>query len=252
MAFEPARLVHTDDGALAESKASVEETGSPEPGTRSSAGEHSLHTRRVAGSIPAASTTSRPCHYGIPNVCVPEGAAGAWRVERFTISEDQADVSNIEMMFRPGGRRIRSGSYTRLMRGSQLVMSDTPDEKRDHAWFVREARGDVLINGLGLGMVLGAVLRKLEVSSVTVVERSADVIKLVGPSYLADRRVTIVQGDAFAWKPPTGVRYGAVWHDIWDDICSDNLPQMHRLHRRYGRRADWQGSWARELCERYR
>lgn len=35
---------------------SEDEDGSLEPGTRSSAGEHPLHTGRVAGSIPAAST----------------------------------------------------------------------------------------------------------------------------------------------------------------------------------------------------
>lgn len=59
MPFRPANLVHTDEGALAESTSSGMGDGSNELGTRSSAGEHSLHTRRVAGSIPAASTTSR-------------------------------------------------------------------------------------------------------------------------------------------------------------------------------------------------
>lgn len=39
-----------------ESMPSVGETGSLEPGTRSSAGEHPLHTGRVVGSIPTAST----------------------------------------------------------------------------------------------------------------------------------------------------------------------------------------------------
>jgi len=57
MPFGPANLVHTDEAALAESTTSQIGSGSSEPGTRSSAGEHSLHTRRVAGSIPAASTT---------------------------------------------------------------------------------------------------------------------------------------------------------------------------------------------------
>jgi hypothetical protein len=186
----------------------------------------------------------------IPNVTVPEGASGEWRVERFTVSEDAARMDQLRSSFRPGGRGIRAGTYTRLYRGRTLVMSDTPAEKRDHMFFVHAARGNVLIHGLGLGMVLGAVLLKPEVEKVTVVEASPDVIALVGPSY-PDPRVTIVQADAFAWQPPKGERFDAVWHDIWDDICSDNLDQMKTLHRRYGRRAAWQGSWARELCERY-
>jgi hypothetical protein len=36
---------------------------------------------------------------------------------------------------------------------------------------------------------------------VTVVEIDADVIALVGPSYVADRHLTIVHADAFAYQP---------------------------------------------------
>lgn len=62
----------------------------------------------------------------------------------------------------------------------------------------------------------------------------------------------IINADAFAYKPPKSKRYGAVWHDIWANICADNLPEMHKLHRKYGRIADWQGSWCRWQCERNR
>lgn len=58
MDFAKATLVHTDEGNPVKSTGSGLEIGSIEPGTRSSAGEHPLHTGRVAGSIPAASTIS--------------------------------------------------------------------------------------------------------------------------------------------------------------------------------------------------
>jgi spermidine synthase len=96
------------------------------------------------------------------------------------------------------------------------------------------------------------VLEKPEVERVTVIEKSEDVIVLVAPSFSKDNRVQIILADAFEYQPPKGVRYGAVWHDIWDTICGDNLPSMHRLHRKYGRRTEWQNSWCRELCERSR
>ena len=129
-------------------------------------------------------------------------------------------------------------------------MSDTPDEKRGHYRFVWSAKGHVLINGLGLGMVLGAVLQNPAVTKATVVEISPDVIALVAPSY-RDPRVSIVCGDALTIEIEKGAKFGAVWHDIWDNICADNLEAMKTLHRRYGRRAEWQGSWARHLCERW-
>lgn len=181
-------------------------------------------------------------------VTVPEGQSGDWRVERFTVT--QKDVERQAMRAAFGHCRfVPQGTYTRLMRGNQVVMSDTPDEMRDHWCAVHHARGSVLINGLGLGMVAQAILAKPEVTEVTVVETSEDVIQLVAPHY-KDPRLTVVHADAFTFQPPKGKRYGAVWHDIWDEITPENLPEMARLHRRYGRRTDWQGSWARGLCER--
>ena len=71
-----------------------------------------------------------------------------------------------------------------------------------------------------------------------------DVLRLVAPTFAANPRVTIVEGDAFTHPLKRGERFGAVWHDIWDFICADNLEQMRQLRRRYCRRADWQGCWA--------
>jgi hypothetical protein len=183
----------------------------------------------------------------IPQVSIPEGSSGIWRIEHFEVPQKSIESMRLAL----SGRGIRPGWYTRLVRGHSTIMSDTPAEMRDHYEFVKYARGHCIINGLGIGMCLGAALKKPEVTRVTVVEKSEDVIRLVAPSY-EDERVEIVHADAFEYKPPKGIRYGAVWHDIWDNICADNLPEMHRLHRKYGRISDWQGSWARWQCERGR
>ena len=174
---------------------------------------------------------------------IPEGTSGAWRVERFDVSESEARFANIR------GRYIRPGTYTRLMRGGTVVMSDTPAEMNDHYMAVRHAKDHVLIHGLGLGMVLDACLEKPNVSKATVIELSEEVISLVAPFYKAKwgDKVEIIHADALVWTPPKQSFFGMVWHDIWDYICADNLDDMKRLHRRYGRRCEWQGSWAREL-----
>lgn len=187
-------------------------------------------------------------------VGVPEGESGAWRVERFEVSAQAEAFGRMRAIATGRGRFVPRGHYTRLVRNGTLVATDTPDEIRDHRFAVYRARGQVLINGLGLGITLEAMLNKPEVGKVTVIEISPDVISLVAPHY-QDRfgdRLEIIEADAFTWKPPKGVRYNVVWHDIWDHICSSNLPDMHRLHRKYGRRADWQGSWCRRECEQQR
>ena len=139
-----------------------------------------------------------------------------------------------------------------LSRGRVTVMSDTPAEVRDHLPVIRRAHGSVLIVGLGLGMVARAIGLKPEVTKVTVIELSPDVIALTGPWLTAlSPKVEIIQADIFAWSPPRGTKYEVAWFDIWDDLCSDNLPQMSTLHRKFARCAAWKGSWGRELTQTY-
>lgn len=189
-------------------------------------------------------------------VDVPEGQQGHWKVERFTVTEEDTKWSRLRaaISYSSGGRSVEAGTYTRLARNGYVIMSDTYDEIRDHLAPIREAKGQCLVHGLGLGVVARAMLLKPEVDKVTVVEISQDVIDLVAPHYTEQfgDRVEVVCADALTWVSPKGTRYSVVWNDIWDNICSDNLPDMHKLHRRYGRKADWQGSWARYLCERNR
>lgn len=190
-------------------------------------------------------------------VDVPVGCCGAWRVERFVVDEAGSRWADLQdSLHGCGGRYVPPGTYTRLVRGGgvweETVMSDTPAEVGDFLEVVDRASGVCLVNGLGLGVVVNALLLKEEVERVDVVEISEEVISLVGAHWLGrfGGRLRIVCGDAFVWRPARGVVYDVVWHDVWDGICGDNLEGMKRLHRAYGRRARWQGSWARELCRR--
>jgi len=185
-------------------------------------------------------------------VDVPRGQVGDWAVETFRVSYDEAKWHQLTMLFNGAGSRgIFPGTYTRLTHNQRVVMSDTPAEIKDHLEIIRMAEGQVLLNGLGLGLVLRACLLKSEVDHVTVIEIAPEVIELVEPHWhrwFGDR-FTVHQADALTWKPPKNTRYDVCWHDIWDELCSENLPEMHKLHRRYGHRCDWQGSWSRAEVE---
>lgn len=186
-------------------------------------------------------------------MAIPVGESGRHRVERFSVSETEAELHNLRGFFgHEVHRRIRAGEYTRLMRGPQIVMSNAPAELRDHASFVRQAHGRVLVHGLGLGCVLSELIAKDSVDHVTVVEISDDVVNLVWPAFEDSTQVEIVRGSAFTWKPAVNRQWDCCWHDIWDNITSDNLPEMIRLHRRFGRRCGFQMSWCRDECERLR
>jgi len=188
-------------------------------------------------------------------VNVPEGQSGDWKVEKFKVSKEEASFHNLRSTFSFGGRgrTIQSGDYTKLTRNGTIVMSDTPAEIRDHSYFIYQAKGHVLINGLGLGWIVEALFQKKEVKTITVIEKSKDVIDLVKQHYYdkcpKNKHIIIVHADAFEYKPQKNQRYSAVWHDIWTYICGDNVEDMKKLHRKYGRRTDWQGSWCRYECE---
>ncbi len=193
----------------------------------------------------------------IPKLTIPEGTLGNWTIEKFSVSNKEAAIFNLGLLFNnKRHRQIDPGTYTRLYhKRFGIVMSDTPAEIRDHHSIIYQAKGDVLINGLGLGMILAACLEKQEVSHVTVIEILEDLIQLVLPHYesLYNGRFSVIQADALEYVPEKGKRFNVVWHDIWNDINYDNWEQYKLLHRRYGRRCDWQGSWCkRELQKQLR
>lgn len=192
---------------------------------------------------------------------LPEMEKGDFRIEKFVVSKEQAEFHNLREMIKgsrhiTGGRFVTPGTYTRLVRKSNktVVMSNTPAEMLDHSVFISNAKGHVLINGLGIGYVADACCEKPDVEHVTVVELEQDVIDMVAPILKKKHgnKITIVCHDAHTYTPPRGVRYNCVWHDIWDYIDSDNLPSMNTLHRKYGRRCDYQDSWSRKMALRMR
>lgn len=72
-------------------------------------------------------------------------------------------------------------------------------------------------------------------------------VALVEPHYrklYGEKAFDVIHADVFEWKPPKGQKRGAVWFDIWSDLCEDNLPQMTKLKRKFGRRSDWKGCWS--------
>ncbi len=181
---------------------------------------------------------------------VPECENDSWKIEKFEVKNDLS--STIFNMHNPG-RTCPEGTYTRLIvkKGwDDCMMSNTPAEIRDHYEFLTNAKGHVLINGLGIGIILEVLLESPKVTKITVVEISEDLIELVAPYFENEKKLEIIHDDAFEYKPPQGIRYDAVWHDIWLNITSDNISEMSKLHRKYGRKTDWQGSWCKAECQR--
>lgn len=194
------------------------------------------------------------------HVGVPEGVSGDVEVRRFEVSGEDADRTRLQAAMHGGRGYVAPGSYTALYRRGRLWMSDTSDERRDHIPFVREVDRQslktVLVGGLGLGMVAAALAILPTVERVTIIEKDEDVIALVGPwlrEVYADAQIEleIIHGDATDPKPlfPRDQRWDAAWHDIWEELCTDNLTEMGNMGRRYARRVGWQDFWGRDYLK---
>jgi hypothetical protein len=186
-----------------------------------------------------------------------EGHQGIAAVERYEISKEASAFTSMRAMQHPD-EYIAPGVYTRLMVKGQLMMSDTQMEKDTNLRFVHGASGEVLIAGLGLGLVIQAIMDKPGVTHVTVVEKYQDVIDLVGPTMKAlyGDKLTIILADIFEWKPERGKKYDTIYFDIWASQSTDTLKEIARLHQRFGGRLasnGWLDSWRRaELQARKR
>jgi hypothetical protein len=179
----------------------------------------------------------------IPNVNIPNGQIGDFKVIRKHVEP--------RFQFSMDGRYVPNGEYTFLYYKDTLLMSDTPDEKRDHYSAVYQATGNCLIAGLGIGMVLNAMCLKPEVKHITIIEISQEVIDLVGKHYLEmyPNKIEIICADIYTWKPLKETIYDLIWFDVWNHLCTDNLEQMSMLHRRFARKAKWKGSWGKEYLQ---
>lgn len=183
-----------------------------------------------------------------------DGEAGAWRLTTVQAPKPSAlDMARAAM--RGLGRIVPEGTYRVLYHGRDVVMSDTPDERHDHYRFWAQAHGHVLVTGLGLGMMATALLRHPRVTQMTLLEIDPDVVQLTGTALTrvateTGKDLRLLVTDAKTWRPAKDERFDCGWHDIWDALCADNLPEMARLTRRLSRRVRVQDCWGRDICRR--
>jgi hypothetical protein len=176
--------------------------------------------------------------------------------EARSIFEDEFGMSPEAM-----SRQIRGNALERFLPDESRwvpVMSDTPAEIEEHGPALRNARGRVLITGLGLGCLPRALLTLPDVTRIDIIEIDPEVIALTG-KYLTDGRVHIWRGSAAEPQRIAGLRqeswcWDYAWHDIWSHISSRNLDDetaehgisYQRLFDLYEPYADEQDAWAIE------
>jgi hypothetical protein len=172
----------------------------------------------------------------VPDILKPQGF-GAWLIERWNVQPG----SQQEWVGWPTITLLRRFTEATLHCNGEVVMEDSRTELSRHLPIWLRASGRVLITGLGLGCVVRGLLSKPSVEHIDVVEIDPAVLRVVGPEFYGNPRVSLFRGDAltFTWKQAT--RWDYAWHDIW---APKKLHVLHgRLMIRYHDRVGHQGAW---------
>jgi hypothetical protein len=169
-----------------------------------------------------------------------------YKIDRVVLSEDDVRHQQIRNAM-DGNSWLTWGlkhdfPYVRLnKKGEGVMMSDTPMERNTNQDFIRNANGDVLIFGLGLGLVIIPLLKKQDVRSILVVELHQDLIDVVLPILKesdTEGKLSVIQGDCFEIHNtiPKEKKFDCVYGDIWISISQDNYEEMKTLTKNWKNR----------------
>lgn len=185
---------------------------------------------------------------------------GVATIKRFHISEEKAKMFNLRtlMSYGSGIERVEAGDFVKLYVNGELMMSDTPMEKRTNTEFIRFAHGEIMIAGLGIGLILENLIPLYEsgkVTRVVVYEKYQDVIDLVAHRYTDRLPLEVRCQDIMTYRPPKEEKYDTLYFDIWPEITEENLKDIRILHNRWKthkKEGAWMGSWMADFLRRRR
>ncbi len=106
-----------------------------------------------------------------------------------------------------------------LLESGDIWMSDSQPEVEEIMGAVAVARGDVLIAGLGIGLLPTFLKEKEEVVSISIVEMHQEVIDLVFHQ-IASPKMRIIKDDIFHYLDTTPVKYDMIYIDIWKPVTT--------------------------------
>jgi len=179
---------------------------------------------------------------------LPESKSGKSRIEHRLIKKDERVTmrSRRESFFGDGKSTYTIAPYDIRLHylvedGEATWASDHPQEVFSQMPCVEGFHGSVLVGGLGVGLIIAKLLQMPEVTSITVIEKSEDVIKLVWDKVVRGRdkrRCSVVCHDLFdfltrcQWK---GVTYDCAYYDIWcpngEDVLFTHIRPLRSLSR---------------------
>ena len=183
---------------------------------------------------------------------MPEGKFGSAQIKHFTTTQEQSTFCKLRALLNHRATEfISPGKYARLLVHGGVMMTDTDMERATNLELIRQAKGHVLVGGLGLGMVVFALLaKKPKIHSLTVLEYNPDVMELVCRHLPKDPRLSVIDADVFTWKRRRlDPKFNTIYMDIWPNVGGNYGSKVAQLREHYQPMLSpkgWMGDWQTE------
>ena len=176
------------------------------------------------------------------NIKIPEVKKGKWELKREKYPAYRGVIANDMMLYDnfrevpPLGFFKEEFEFPAVLEDGNEWMTLTPVDLDTSDDAIERAHGKVVTFGLGLGYYTYMVSEKESVDSITVVEKSKDVIALfeeyILPQFTHPEKVRIVNADAFRYAEceMPKEKFDVAFVDTWRD-ASDGAPMYVKMKR---------------------
>jgi len=120
--------------------------------------------------------------------------------------------------------------------GEVPMMTDSQGEFEHHQELFKHAHGEVLIIGLGIGFCNRFLREKVEVTSITVIEKELEIIKKI----ILPENENVIHADGCVYVPDKS--YDTIWWDTWL-IGDDEVNKQIERYKKYLVPGGWLGSF---------
>jgi spermidine synthase len=139
----------------------------------------------------------------------------------------------------------------------KVMMSNHESETISNQKFLNNANGDILIFGLGIGLIIFPLLNDDSIKSITIVEIDSGLIDLVEPivkKYDIKNKLSVINCDAFDYYKICKSKYDTIYFDIWaiiDNFAFSEMKLLKNNYRPFLKENGWIDSWRSEEISNY-
>jgi spermidine synthase len=139
----------------------------------------------------------------------------------------------------------------------KVMMSNHETETYTNIKFLDNVKGDVIVFGLGIGLIILPLLNDDRIKSIDIIEIDIGLIEMISKKlakYDINKKINIINADANEYHLVNKKLYDTIYFDIWYSVEIQTFAQIDTLHSNWNRflkKGGWIDSWLSEKRKDY-